>query len=195
MKLYYNKNSGNVYKVELLLSILKVAYERAPIDFTRNDHKQPWFLSRNPRGQLPVIESDDGIFWDSAACLAYVARKFGGEIWLPSEPAGLSTVLQWVALAGNEIQFGLQYARREIRRNGNGDLIRQYQATGTIALNTLENRLRTENWLALGRPTIADLACFPYVESAPEAGVSLDEFPAVSAWLERCQKIPGWIRR
>ena len=55
--------------------------------------------------------------------------------------------------------------------------------------NTLAERL------ALDRTTIADVACFPYVESAPESGIPLDAYPNISAWLKRCMALPGWPAR
>jgi glutathione S-transferase len=57
----------------------------------------------------------------------------------------------------------------------------------------LEGRLRRRDWLALDRPTIADVACYPYVKRAPEGGVSLEPYPAVGSWLARCESLPGWI--
>jgi glutathione S-transferase len=39
------------------------------------------------------------------------------------------------------------------------------------------------------------VACFPYVESAPEGRVALDPYPAVLAWLARCKALPGWPGR
>ena len=104
--------------------------------------------------------------------------------------------MQWVALAGNEIQFGLQYARRGVRQDrwtaGN---LEQGQALGHVALNAMELQLKEHDWLALGRPTIADIACFPYVETAPESKVPLDPYTAVRAWLARCKALPGWAKR
>ena len=50
------------------------------------------------------------------------------------------------------------------------------------------------DWLALDRPTIADIACYPYVKRAPEGGLSLAEYPAVKAWLKRCEALPGWLK-
>src|SRR5262249_51728895 len=65
----------------------------------------------NPRGEVPVLEDGGTVVWDSAACLAYVARKHGGEQWLPADPAGMAQVMQWMALAGDEVQVGLQDTR------------------------------------------------------------------------------------
>lgn len=195
MKLYFGPRSGNAFKVRILLSLLGVTYEKVAIDFAKNEHKQPAFLKISPRGQVPAIVDDDGkAIWDSAACLVYVARKYGNESWLPIAPSELGEVMQWLALAGNEIQFGLQYARREaLRANGSSEALKQYQAIGDVALNALESRLSSNEWLALSHPTIADVACFPYVNSAPEGKISLDSFPGVMAWLARCKALPGWL--
>jgi glutathione S-transferase len=104
--------------------------------------------------------------------------------------------MQWLALAASEIQFGLQYARRGLAQGrwtaGN---LEQSQAIARVALTALEARLAKHAWLALERPTIADVACFPYVETAPESGIALVAYPNISAWLARCKALPGWPAR
>lgn len=196
MKLYYIPISGNAYKVRILLSLLKVPYEKIAIDGVRKEHKQLAFLKLNPRGEVPVLDDDGTVIWDSAACLVYVARKHGGEQWLPTAPAAMAQVMQWIALAGNEIQFGLQYARRGVLQGRwTAGTLEQGQAMGRVALAAMEARLKNNEWLALGRPTIADIACFPYVETAPEAHVPLDPYPGIVAWLARCKALPGWAAR
>ena len=196
MKLYLVAVSGNSYKVRILLSLLKVPHELVFVDTRNKAHKKQPFLSLNPRGEVPVLEDDGVVLWDSAAILLYLARKHGGEQWLPVAPGPMAQVMQWVALAGNEIQFGLQYARRGILQDRwTAGTLEQGQAMGRVALNALELRLADHAWLALNRPTIADVACFPYVETAPEARVPLDPYPAIRAWLARCKALPGWAER
>lgn len=196
MKLYAADPSGNAYKAKILLALLKVPHETALLDFSKKEHKQAPFLRLNPRGEVPVIEDDGVVVWDSAACLVYIARKHGGEQWLPGTPAAMAEVMQWLALAATEIQVGLQYTRRGLRAGrwtaGN---LEQGQAIGRIALAALENRLKDHEWLALDHPTIADIACFPYVETAPEAQLPLDDYPGITAWIARCKALPGWPTR
>ncbi|HXV10587.1 MAG TPA: glutathione S-transferase family protein [Burkholderiales bacterium] len=193
MKVYIFQQSGNAYKVRILLGLLNVPYERVVLDNKNQEHKQAAYLKINPRGEVPAIEDDGKIIWDSGACLVYLARKHGGEKWLPTDPAGMAAVMQWMVLAATEIQCGLQYARRAVvmGRETLGP-VDKAQEFGRKALAAMEGRLKGHQWLAADRPTIADVACFPYVNSAPEGKVALENYPSVIAWLERCKALPGW---
>jgi glutathione S-transferase len=195
MKLYMTQNSGNAYKARLLLSMLDVSYEKALVDFPGQEHKKEVFLKLNPRGQVPALEDEGRVFWGSTACLVYIARKHGRDKWLPEDAAGAAEVMQWLELAQNELHYGLQWARglkTGIRKMGSYD---EYQGYGSSGLAVLDRRLKGNQWLALGRPTIADIACYPYVAVSPEGGFKLEDYPAVAAWLKRVEALPGWVKR
>lgn len=193
MKLYMTYASGNSYKIRVLAAILNVPYEKVLIDWENKEHKKPAFLKLNPRGQVPVMEIEGKVFWDSTAHLVYIARKYGGEQWLPTTPLELAEVTQWLAFAQSEIQFGLQWARGVVNKLQFGSL-QEYQGYGRRALELLAWHLNDHDWLAVGRPTIADIACYPYVKRTPGAGIMLDAYPAVVAWLRRCEALPGWLK-
>jgi len=197
MKLYVGDGSGNVHKVRVLLALLDVPCEIVRLDLSgRREHKEPAYLALNPRGEVPCLQDGDNVLWDSGACLVYLARAYGKGRWLPDAPGPMAAVMQWVLIAGAEIQFGLQYARRGLRYDRwTIGTLEQCQALGRVALGLMEARLASHDWLALDEPTIADVACFPYVETAPEARVALDPYPAVRAWIERCRALPGWPAR
>jgi glutathione S-transferase len=42
-------------------------------------------------------------------------------------------------------------------------------------------------------PTIADIACFPYVILSEEGGISREDYPAIRRWTERVRRIPGFV--
>ena len=194
MKLYMTERSGNAYKPRLLLAMLNVPYEKVIVDFPNKEHKKEPFLGLNPRGQVPVLEDGGRVYWGSTAALAYIARKHGSDRWLPAEPAAMAEVMQWLELAQNEIHYGLQWARGVMNKIKTGSL-EEYQGYGKAGLAVLEGRLKGNPWLALGRPTVADIACYPYVVVAPEGGFRLEDFPAVAAWVKRFEALPGWIKR
>jgi glutathione S-transferase len=194
MKLYYFERSGNAYKVRLLLAMLGLDYEKVLVNVADGEHKRHPFLALNPRGQVPVLEDNGRVFWESTGALVYLARRYGGEAWLPGDPVGMAQVMQWMAFAQNEVLYGLQWARAVALKLKTGN-IEEYRDHGRTALAILEGHLSRDNWLALERPTIADIACYPYVSLAPEGGVPLDGCPAVRSWIRRVEALPGWIKR
>lgn len=195
MKLYMTPRSGNAYKARLLLALLNVPYDQALLDFSKQEHKQAQYLKLNPRGQVPVLEDGGLVLWGSTAVLVYLARKHGGDKWLPVDAAGEAEVMQWLELAQNEIHYGLQWARGNKTGVRKGGSYEEYYGYGLEGLVVLEGRLKDAQWLALGRPTIADIACYPYVSVAPEGGFKLEDYPAVQAWMKRIEGLPGWVKR
>lgn len=196
MKFYTAAVSGNAYKVRILLELLRVPHDKVLLDLAKREQKGAEFLRLNPRGEVPVIEDAGTVIWDSGACLVYLARKHGGEQWLPGAPASMAEVMQWMSLAASEIQFGLQYARRGLLQGRwTAGTLEQGHAIARVALTAIEQRLERHEWLALDHPTIADVACFPYVETAPESGIPLDAYPRIKAWIARCKGLPGWPAR
>jgi glutathione S-transferase len=197
MRLYTGAESGNSWKVRILLEQLEIPYEKIYIDLLTWEHKKKEFISTlNPRGQVPVLVDGDKHFWDSTACMVYLARKMNRADWLPLEPEKMAEVMHWIALAHCEIHFGLQYGRRGVMRDrwviGTASNLPEYQKFGLAAMRTMEWRLAEHDWLAAPHITIADIACFPYVLNSPEAGLPHDEFPGIQRWLARCLAMPRW---
>lgn len=191
MKLYDVPFSGNCYKIRLFLSLLGKEYESVPINFTHGDHLSPSFQLLNPRGQVPVLEDDGVVIWDSTAILVYLARRYGGESWLPLDAKDLALVTQWLAVAQNEILYGLARARAVLKLKRPWNL-QECQKIGQDILKVLQNHLAQHPWLALDRVTIADIACFPYVALAPEGDVPLGDYPAVLQWISRIKALAGY---
>jgi glutathione S-transferase len=57
----------------------------------------------------------------------------------------------------------------------------------------LEAELKERAFIALPTPTIADVALYAYVARAPEGDVSLEQYPAIQAWLGRIEGLPGFV--
>lgn len=189
--LYGAPLSGNAYKARLLLSLLGLEFEEAVVDLRTGENRTGSFLALNPRGQIPVLVDGEVTLWDSQAILVYLARRYG-EAWLPPDPAAMGEVMQWLALAENELLFGLARARAVMAFGRDFDLA-SCQAYGRAGLKVLEQRLAGHSWLAAGRPTIADVACMPYAALSWMGDVPLDGHPAVCAWIDRIRALPGFI--
>ncbi len=194
MKLYNFELSGNCYKVRLLCSFLGLEYETVPVDLEAGEQKEDWFQTINPRGQVPVLEDDGEIIVDSFAIMTYLARRYDpDERWFPRERIPMIRVMEWAMVGHDQVRDGLVRSRAALKYGHPWDL-EVHQPIGEQALSLLDGRLDDRDWLALeDRPTVADLNSFPYVALAHEGGFSLQEYPALEAWVERIADLPGFI--
>lgn len=192
MKLHDFELSGNCYKIRLFCSLLGLKVDAATVDLLGGAHKKSPLIDLNPFGEVPILEDGDLVLRDSQAILVYLARKHGGEDWLPTDAASLADVVAWLMVAENEIARGQGDARLHDKLGYELDIGLARQKAARI-LDLMEAHLDTNDWLVLDRPTIADVACMPYVALTQEGGLSLAPYPGVQAWIGRIKALPGFI--
>lgn len=191
--LYSSPLSGNCYKVRLFAALINVPLNVIDVDLAGAEHKEAWFTALNPWQQVPVFKSGSTVIWDSQAILVYLAELHGQNAWWPQDPVRRAKVVEWLSVSVNEIQHGPADAR----------LVQKFgyplsHAAAVVAsqrtLGVIEHHLTTHKWLAGDEgPTLAECAAYPYLALAPEGGISLDEYPALQAWLRRVEALPGYI--
>lgn len=200
IKLYDYELSGNCYKVRLLLSILGLAYEAVPVEFyPGREHKGEAFLDINPLGQLPALSDNDFTLRDAQAILVYLAQRYDPtRRWYPTGDAQrLGEVQMWLAFADG-LTSSLSAARLHDLFFFPFDAPSCRQRAHEL-LRVLDDHLWAQeetgfDYLCRARhPTVADLACFPYIALSDECGVSLAEYPAVRRWTDRVKRLPGFI--
>ena len=202
MKLYEHPESGNSHKVRLLLSFLGLEYESVIVDLMTDEQHQAPFLAVNLRGEVPVLVDDDLVLRDSMAILVYLATQYDTRRqWLPADNAGTASVMEWLAFAASWIQFGVFTTRAlvsfGISGNGlphtfKGD-VEEPRIRSATSLAIMEKQLSGQDWLCGDKPTIADVACFPYIALAPMGDISLEPYLAVQAWIARFKQLPGYL--
>jgi glutathione S-transferase len=192
MKLYYHPLSGHSHRARLFLSLLGLAHELVLVDLKKREQKSPELLKLNRFGQVPVLQDGDTVISDSNAILVYLARSQDRTDWLPQTPAGIARVQRWLSVAAGEIARGPASARLVTVFGAPidaEDAIRRAHAV----LAVVEEELAASGWLAAGHPTIADVALYSYISSAPEGNVDLAGYPNVLAWLGRIEALPGFV--
>jgi glutathione S-transferase len=193
IKLYGHDLSGNCYKARLLLELLKIDYEWVKVDLLSGAHKSPAYLALNPFGQVPTLVDGDTTLADAQAILVYLARQYGDEQWLPATALPLAQVIRWLSIAAGEIRQGPEHARLYHLFKVKDINIERAQHRATYILTQLNQHLSTRTWLEFERPTIADIAVYPYVALAGDGKIELDPYPYVLAWIERVKQLPGYI--
>ena len=195
MRLFDYLDSGNGYKVRLLLAQLGHRYDWTPVDIDKGESRTPEFLARNPNGRIPTLQLDDGTYlWESNAILWYLAE---GTPVMPATSLDRARTLQWM--------FFEQYSHepyvatpRYIVRHLAKDHPRQAELPGRIekghaALGVMERHLVTQAWFVGERYGLADIALYAYTHVAPDGGLDLAPYPAVRAWLARVAAQPGHV--
>ena len=93
MKVYGDIQSGNCYKVKLLLSMLEVDHEWVELDILANETHTKEFLKKNPNGKRPLLELDDGrCLSESNAILKYLGD---GSEFYSGDAYKKAKILQW----------------------------------------------------------------------------------------------------
>ncbi|MEL6289100.1 MAG: glutathione S-transferase family protein [Pseudomonadota bacterium] len=192
MKLYDFSLSGNCHKIRMLLAMLGREYERIDIDLRTRDQMAPEFVALNPLHKVPVLIDGDRVLRDSAAIMVYLVVGHGRRDLYPEDAAGMAEVQQWLSFSVNEVFNGLAMVRANVIFSRGLDPAPLEVAAG-LALDMLEQRLREAEWLALGRFTLADLACYPYAALSHEGGIELARWPAVVAWCRRIEGLEGFV--
>src|SRR5262245_33674332 len=101
LKLHDLELSGNCYKVRLFCALLRLHLDVVPVDFLAGAHKKSPLIEKNPFGEIPILEDGAVTLRDSQAILVYLARKYGGDVWLASGPAGNGKGVEWRVVAVN----------------------------------------------------------------------------------------------
>jgi glutathione S-transferase len=194
LRLYDHLDSGNGYKVRLLLAQLARPFERIELDITRGETRTPEFLARNPNGRIPVLELEDGrCLAESNAIQWYLAE---GTRFLPDDAFERARVLQWLFFEQYSHEpyiavprFWAHTGRLAEKR----DQLPEKLERGHAALRVMEQHLAREPYFVAGRYSIADIGLYAYTHVAEEGGFELTPYPAIRAWCARVRGEPGHI--
>ncbi len=153
------------------------------------------YLAINPQGQIPCMTDGDLTLTESMSITLYLAAKYGGAIGA-SDAAEAALMTQWALHAVSSVEtpaVEMLFAHRDAGGSPQGE------ATIAVAaeklrrpLARLQVHLNTHPNLVGDRFTVADIntaECVRYAQGHP---TFLQEFPAVKAWLERCQARPAF---
>ena len=181
--------SDGCYKIRLMLSLLGVSYTSQAVDFfPGREHEGDAFRRINPAGTLPVLEDDGEVLCDAQAILVHLAHKH--------DAGWLAPTSEWLAFAGANMA-ALSHARLTSLVGLPGDLAALRKA-GRWALRDLEDhlsdrQLRGFGWIDGERATIADITLFPHVALSHDAGIGLEDYPALNLWQRRVRRLPNFI--
>jgi glutathione S-transferase len=196
LTLYDYMDSGNGYKVRLVLAQLGLPYRLVECDILKGETRTPEFLARNPNGRIPTLQLEDGTFLaESGAIIWYLAE---GTRLAPGDRKARAETLQWMFFEQYSHEPYIAVARfwkhylpkltplQEME-------LPERMTKGYAALGVMEQHLARHPFFVGGRYGLADIALYAYTHVAGEGGFDLDGFPHVNAWLARVANQPGHV--
>ena len=195
MHLFDNLDSGNGYKVRLLLAQLGISYRWTNLDLDKGETRKPEFLKRNPNGRIPTLELDDGTnLAESNAILWYLAE---GTQFVPNDRLGRAQVLQWMFFEQYSHEPYVATPRFIVKHlDAAHPRIAELPdrlAKGRAALAVMDLHLATHRFFVHEQYSIADIALYAYTHVADEGGHDLSPYRHVLAWLRLVASQPRHV--
>ena len=195
LRIYGDSQSGNCYKIKLLLNILSIEHEWIHVDILAGETHTAEFKKMNPNSRIPVLVLANGsILTESNAILNFLAE---GSEYLPKDRYLRAQVLQW--------QFFEQYSHEPFIATARyinkylglpEDRRAEYEAKqegGHTALSVMEQQLSQSDFLVGSSLTIADISLYAYTHVAHEGGFELDGYVAIRRWIERIEQRDDYL--
>src|SRR5579871_6499207 len=195
-QLYCFAQSGNAYRVALMLSLIGAEWEPVWVDFfAGGESRTPKFRAEvNEMGEVPVLVHGARKLSQSGVCLIYLADRTG--MFRPEGEDERLECLRWIIFDNQKVNGFLGPYRYLLNfapaRDPGGEAFLKGRLGNTLAI--VDKRLAATPFIAGPRPTIADISLAGYMfYPAEEFGFDIGkDYPAIGAWTERIRALPGW---
>lgn len=195
-KLHCVAQSGNAYKVALMLALSGADWEPVWVDFFKGATRDPdWRKSVNAMGEIPVLEHGGKRLTQSGVILTYLSRRLG-KFGHQNEDEELE-ILRWMFFDNHKFT-GYMAAYRFLNaffpKAPDPAVLAFLKGRVEAAYQVVDQHLAEREFIAASRPTIADLSLAGYIfYPKEEHGFDLAEsYPNISAWMELIKALPGW---
>ena len=197
LDLYYWP-TPNGWKVSIMLEECGLPYNMIPVNISKGDQFKPDFLKISPNNRMPaIVDYDTGgdpiSIFESGAILLHLAEKTGK--FAPTDPLGRKELMEWLFWqTGNLGPMAGQYSHfKNYAPEGEqeGYARTRYMNEYYRCLGVMERQLSDGREYLVGDYSIADMMSWPWVLIVKAVGLSLAEYPLVSAWRNRIKDRPA----
>jgi len=196
-ELYCFAQSGNAYRVALMLNLIGADWKPVFVDFFKGgETRTPNYRAEvNEMGEVPVLAHGKKKLSQSGVCLTYLAER-SGKFAPQGEDERLET-LRWIIFDNQKVNGFLgpyRFLKTLARPAGDPAVLAFLKGRIDGNLAVVDKRLSTRSFMLGERPTIADVSMAGYLYyPAEEFGFDIAAtFPSIGKWLDRVKALPGW---
>jgi glutathione S-transferase len=196
-QLYCFAQSGNAYRVALMLNLIGADWQPIYVDFFKGgETRTPKYRTEiNELGEAPVLVHGAKKLSQSGVILTYLAERTGR--FKPENEDERLEALRWIIFDNQKVNGFLgpyRFLKNFARPPGDPLVLAFLKSRFDASLAILDKRLAAATFVLGNRPTIADLSLCAYLYyPAEEFGFDIaDEYKNIGAWLNRIKALPGW---
>ncbi|EIW80586.1 glutathione S-transferase [Coniophora puteana RWD-64-598 SS2] len=205
LKVYGNPASPCTRTVTMVCKELNLPYEVVVIDFTKGEHKLPEYIKKQPFGQIPYIDDDGFVLYESRAIARYLASKYANAdtaILYPSDFQGRALVEQAASIEAFNFYPSVYGAVSErifkpAFRGQPTDETRLQEHLSALnpKLDAYDKILDTQKYLTGDNFTLADLFHIAYSALLEQAGLGslFESRPNVARWWKDIAARESWL--
>jgi glutathione S-transferase len=189
--------SGNAYRVALMLNLIGADWKAEFVDFFAKGlpRTAEWRADMNEMGEVPVLDHNGKRLTQSGVILTYLA-DLTGQFKPQTEDERLEA-LRWIIFDNQKLNGYLgpyRFLRNFAKPAGDPAAMAFLKGRIDNSLGILDRRLARAPFVLGDRPTIADISLVGYLYyPAEEFGFDMAaNYPNIGAWLERMKALPGW---
>ncbi len=196
-QLYCFAQSGNAYRVALMLNLMGADWEPIFVEFfAKGVQRTPEYRGNiNEMGEVPVLVHGGKKLSQSGAILTYLAERT--KKFLPRTDDDRIEALRWILFDNQKVNGYLgpfRFLRTLSKPPGNPAVLEFLKGRIDNSLGILDKRLTGRAYVVGSEPTIADLSLVGYLYYPPEEfGFNIAaDYRNIAAWLDRIKALPGW---
>ncbi len=196
LTLHDNTESGNAYKVRLLLALLKLDFETIQYDVVGGATRTKKYLSEiNKNGRIPVLQFEDGrCLAESNAIIYYMAQN---TKYFPTDAWQQAKLMEWMFFEQYSHEPFVAVAKYILtmlpadtpRRTE----IPTLHEKGYAALQIMEDHLAENSYLVGDHLSVADIALYAYSHKAHMGEFDMSRFPAIDRWFKRIESEDNYL--
>ncbi len=194
-RLHYFPESGNSYKLALMLTLCGQSFEPVWTDFASGVTWSPeWRRTVNAMGEIPVLEAEGVSLTQTGPILLSLAEtygRFGG-----ADGAERAQILRWLFWDNQKLSGFMASYRfmRTFTKDTDPAVLKWQRRRVDDFLSILERQVTDRDFVTGDKATIVDLSMCAYLSfPSGETGYDLhSSHPHIHAWLQRIAGLPGW---
>jgi glutathione S-transferase len=196
-QLYCFAQSGNAYRVALMLNLVGADWTPVFVDFFKGgEQRTPKYRADvNEMGEVPVLVHGGKKLSQSGVCLTYLAERTGK--FAPQTEDERLEALRWIIFDNQKVNGFLgpyRFLKNFAKPAGDPAVLAFLKGRIDGNLAIVDKRLATRAFMLGERPTIADISLVAYLYyPAEELGFDIAAtHPSIGKWLDRMKALPGW---